>query len=61
MAETNIAVGFLGEKDMVSLTIGNKTIGLSPSLARDIAVDLLIWADRLNPRQPDIENQSVTD
>lgn len=64
MAGTNISVGFfISEKDknMVGVTIDNKSIGLSPALARHLAVDLMIWADRLDPTQTAVENQSLTD
>lgn len=37
---------------MVGITLGNNTMGLTPDLARDIAVDLMLWADRIDPPQP---------
>ena len=43
---------------MVGLTMGRETMGLSPELARDIAVDLLIWADRIAP-QDNKSNEEV--
>lgn len=49
MASATVSVGFYGKDDMVSLTVGRETLGLSPSLARDIAIDLMIWADRIDP------------
>ena len=35
---------------MVGITLGNTTMGLTPDLARDIAVDLMLWADRIAPQ-----------
>jgi hypothetical protein len=64
MADTNISVGFYtGEKNknMVGLTVDNKNTGLSPQLARHLAVDLMIWADRIDPPKPTVENQTLTD
>ena len=52
---------------MVGITLGNNTMGLTPDLARDIAVDLMLWADRIDPpstrsQSPGrVENQEVTE
>ena len=43
--------------NMVGITVGKETMGLSPSLARDIAIDLMLWADRIQPQPKDNENK----
>ena len=35
--------------NMVGITVGNETMGITPALARDIAIDLMLWADRIDP------------
>lgn len=66
----NISVGFYtdnDQKNMVGLTTDNKTFGLTPELARHLAVDLMIWADRLDPPKTKlkpkttVKDQQVTD
>lgn len=63
MADTNISVGFYtdGKKDkaMVGLTVDNKNTGLSPQLARHLAVDLMLWADRIDPPKDNGENNET--
>ena len=63
--DTNISVGFYSDskKDraMVGLTVDNKSTGLSPALARHLAVDLMLWADRLDPPKSTIKNQELTE
>jgi len=46
-----------GDGSMVGITLGNNTMGLTPDLARDIAVDLMLWADRIQPQPKDNENK----
>lgn len=63
MAGTNISVGFFNsdkDKNMVGITVDNKSIGLTPQLARHLAVDLMIWSDRLDPPNKTIENNNET-
>lgn len=49
----NISVGFYRDnkdtKNMVGLIVNKEVMGLTPQLARHLAVDLMIWADRLDP------------
>ena len=63
--DTNISVGFYSDskKDraMVGLTVDGNTTGLSPALARHLAVDLMLWADRLDPPKPTDKDQELTE
>ena len=60
-----ISVGYYFDTDaketMVGITLNNTVMGLSPGLARDIAVDLMLWADRLDPPKSTIKNQELTE
>ena len=50
---SNISVGFYGtdkgQDNRVGLTVNKEVLGLSPELARHLAVDLMLWADRIDP------------
>ena len=60
-----ISVGYYFDTDaketMVGITLNNTVMGLSPGLARDIAVDLMLWADRIDPPKPTVKDQPLTD
>lgn len=50
----NISIGYYynyeDKKSMVGFTMNGECMGLTPELARDLAVDLMLWADRLEPK-----------
>ena len=60
-----ISVGYYFDTDaketMVGITLNNTVMGLSPGLARDIAVDLMLWADRISPQESTVKDQPLTD
>lgn len=45
------------DKNMVGIFTNGESTGMTPTLARHIAVDLMIWADRLDPPE-DIEEDN---
>ena len=47
--------------NMVGITVGKESMGITPDLARDIAVDLMLWADRIDPPKPTVKDQPLTD
>lgn len=52
MTPNRVSVGFYSSDDtnreMVGLTINQTSVGMTSDLARNIAVDLMLWAERID-------------